>query len=597
MSASLEHRNDAEVEVARAPRALLLLGALVIIVAATFYDSLGGQFVYDDVQQIETNQLLGHWDPGTLLRVFTHDIKTTLRQDLPEDRVHSHYYRPVFLLYLMTGYELAGRRPLWWHSIAIGLHILASVLAFLVVRKTLLQVVATGTSYCNRLSFIAAAVFAVHPLQSESVSWVSGSVNPLAAVLALGSIYCYLLYRQSAAQNRGSRAGWRSALKLCAASVLYASALLTKESAVFVPVLVAGYEFFVFDTTSLKADAQQAEAGPPSRRGLVSLLPFVLVSIAYLFIRLMFLGQVTAGQGLLGRPGGLVQAARTLLSVPALLARYERLLLFPWHLSVNYDFSSPATVRSPTLWIPIALLIATGLLLALIWTRSRVARAGILWLVLPLMPHLNPGFFSSEELLHDRYLYLSLIGAGILVSLLVNIRTNLPVGFKRIYLPAMASALLITLCVLTVFQNRVWRDSRTLWSNAVQRAPNSRMAHFWLGSLAESSQDLDEAARQYSLAVGADPNCIDCLNNLAFVYAHKGQWDDSIQVFEQVVTLSPEHSIAHFNLSFAYAVVHRYKDAIREQKTAIELDPTGPRIDEWRTREKQLEALAEDRDA
>jgi tetratricopeptide (TPR) repeat protein len=87
------------------------------------------------------------------------------------------------------------------------------------------------------------------------------------------------------------------------------------------------------------------------------------------------------------------------------------------------------------------------------------------------------------------------------------------------------------------------------------------------------------------------------LNNLAFVYAHRGQWDDSIQVFERVVTLTPQHSVAHFNLSFAYAVTRRYKDAIREQRAAIELDPGGPRIDEWRAREKQLEALAEGRDA
>jgi hypothetical protein len=573
------------------------VGALVLIVVAAFSNSLEGQFVYDDVQQIETNQILGHWDRGTVQRVLTHDIKTTLRQDLSDDRAHSYYYRPLFLIYLMTGYELAGRRVLLWHCIAIGLHILASVLAFLVVRKTVNQAGATGRSYSNHLAFFAAAVFAVHPLQSESVSWISGSVNPLAAALALASIYAYLLYKESAVLTAGPLTA-RAGILLTAAGALYGLALLSKESALFVPVLIAGHEVFVFNKAAIESTTRQPERPwAAAARRLLSLAPFVLVSIGYLLIRLIFLGQVTSAGGLLGSSGGLSEVSRSLLTVPVLLCRYYRLLVLPWGLSVNYDFGGPGTMTIAALWFPIALLITTGLLFGLLWTRSKIARAGILWLFIPLLPHLNPGFFSSEELVHDRYLYLSLVGAGILVSLLVKIPVNLPARIKKTSVPALASVFVAALCILTIFQNRVWRDNHTLWSSAVQRAPNSRMAHFWLGSLAESTQDLDEAARQYSSAVGSDPNCIDCLNNLAFVYAHKGQWDDSIQVFERVVTLSPEHSIAHFNLSFAYAVVRRYKDAIREQKIAIELDPAGPRIDEWRAREKQLEALAEGRDA
>jgi hypothetical protein len=497
-------------------------------------------------------------------------------------------------MYLMAGYELAGRRAFGWHLIAIGLHILASVLAFLVVRKTLVRAGATGSAHYY-LAFLAAVVFAVHPLQSESVSWISGSVNPLAAVLALASIYTYLLYKDSAVPVRGGLTG-RTAILLGAASVLYGMALLTKESTLFVPALIAASELFVFDRAAVKTETPETE-GPEAgaSRGLLSLVPFVLVSSGYLSIRFILLGQITSRGGLLGS-GGLAQTG-SLLKVPVLLARYERLMVLPWGLSVNYDFGNARTMTLGALWFPMGLLIATGVLFWLLWVWSRIARAGILWLIIPLLPHLNPGFFSSEELLHDRYLYLSLIGAGILLSLLVNIPANIPLLIKKTCIPALASAVVMALCVLTVFQNRVWRDNLTLWSNAVERAPGSRMAHFWLGSLAESNHDLDEAATQYSFAAGADPNCIDCLTNLAFVYANKGQWDDSIQVFERVVALAPDYSIAHFNLSFAYAVVRRYKDAMREQRAAIELDPAGPRVEEWRAREKQLEALAEGRDA
>jgi len=282
-----------------------------------------------------------------------------------------------------------------------------------------------------------------------------------------------------------------------------------------------------------------------------------------------------------------------MLVIPSLLTRYIGLLLLPSKLSINYDFDPVGALTFRSFWAPLLFVLASALLLSIFCSKSKIARIGVFWLLVPLLPHLNAGFFSPEEVVHDRYLYLSLLGAGILASLMLDWARNFSASVITRALPVIASTCVVLLCILTVAQNRVWRDNQSLWSNAVERAPNSRIAHFWLGTLAESSQDLAEAARQYSLAARVDPNCIDCLNNLAFVFAHQGRWDDSIESFERVVSLTPEHSIAHFNLSFAYAVVRRYKDAIREQKAAIELEPDGPRAEEWRARELKLETLAE----
>jgi tetratricopeptide (TPR) repeat protein len=596
-SAPAESGKESAAESARSFHAQILLAVLVLIIIAAFLNSLSGQFVYDDVQQVDSNQILGHWDRATILRVLTHDIKATLRQDLPDGHVYSYYYRPAFVLYLMAIYEVAGHRPFLWHCASLVLHILTTLLAFLVVRKILGQASVVGDRPRNNLAFFAALIFAIHPNQCESVSWISGSVNPLAAALGLSSFYTYLIYRESIQRGEGA-VTWRTAIVMAVAGILCGLALLAKESALFVVLLIAGHEFFVFPKAASNA------ALPPldRRRGvlqsrLLSLAPIALAAIAYLTIRVKVLGVFTGDGGAGGWRGGLIQTAKSLLTLPGLIARYERLMAFPSRLSVNYDFDRVSTLTFGAFWAPLLLLLATGLLLWLLWTKSTVARIGVLWLVFPLLPHLNPAFFSREELVHDRYLYLSLLGAGILVFLAANsAKTLLGPGLTR-YLPALAAGLVLLLCILTVSQNMVWRDSRALWSNAVQCAPNSKIAHFWLGTLAESSQDPDEAARQYSWALRADPNCIDCLNNLAFIYAHQGRWDDSIQAFEQVVSVTPEHSIAHFNLSFAYAVVRRYRDAIREQKVAIELDPNGPRIEEWRARERQLEALAEGPDA
>lgn len=593
LPAPFEQGKDSLVQPDRGLSTRVALAALVLIVIAAFSNSLGGQFVYDDVQQVDTNQLLGHWDSNTVVRIVTHDIKATLRQDLPDGHVYSYYYRPAFMMYLMAGYEVAGHNPLWWHCLAVGLHILASVLAFLVVRKILIQAGVMEARHRSNLAFLAALIFAIHPVQCESVSWISGSVNPLVAVLGLLSIYSYLLYKEWVGPTPVPLSG-KTALLLAAAGIFFSLAVFAKESALFIPLLVAGLEIFVFN----KAPANGSSAAPlpgcrSLKRRLLSLAPFTLVTIGYLAIRLTVLGLVSGEGARWSSPEGLIKAARGFLTVPTLLVRYQALMVLPWKLSVNYDFDPDRAPTFASFVLPATLLIASGLLLWFFWTKSRAARAGILWLIIPLLPHLNPRFFSAEELIHDRYLYVSMLGAGILVSLSVNLLATLHVRAWRICAAATASCLVILLCILTVSQNGVWRNNLALWSNAARRAPNSRMVHFWLGSLAESRNDLDEAASQYSAAAAADQNCIDCLNNLAFVYAHQSRWDESIQTFERVVALTPGHSIAHFNLSFAYAVVGRYKDAMREQKVAIELDPNGARVEEWRARERQLEALAQ----
>jgi len=81
------------------------------------------------------------------------------------------------------------------------------------------------------------------------------------------------------------------------------------------------------------------------------------------------------------------------------------------------------------------------------------------------------------------------------------------------------------------------------------------------------------------------------MNNAAFVQARLGQWDQASRYFERIVSLTPNKAVAHFNLSFAYAVQKRYEDAAREQGAAIDLDPGGPRANEWRARLAQLEKI------
>jgi tetratricopeptide (TPR) repeat protein len=222
-------------------------------------------------------------------------------------------------------------------------------------------------------------------------------------------------------------------------------------------------------------------------------------------------------------------------------------------------------------------------------------RVAFIWMAIPLLPHLYTLVFASEEIIHDRYLYLSLSGVALLFAVLINrLSQDRMLNFSARGLAVVSAVILISLSALTIVQNRHWKNGEALWANAAAHAPNSRLVHMALGAIAESKQDPGSALLEYKAALQVNPDIIDALNNAAFVYARSGHWQEATRNFERIVSLTPSKSIARFNLSFAYAVQRRYADAVAEQRMAIDLDPAHERADEWRARLAQLEkALAD----
>ena len=149
--------------------------------------------------------------------------------------------------------------------------------------------------------------------------------------------------------------------------------------------------------------------------------------------------------------------------------------------------------------------------------------------------------------------------------------------------------LVLVLGVTTAVQNRTWQNEDELWNHSARFAPNSRIVRIALGGRAERRGDFDVALREYNRALAINPDIVDALNNSALLYARLGRWGDATPRFEHIVSLTPNKAMAHFNLSFAYAVGNRLEAAADELRAAIKLDPDGPRGDEWRARLDQLE--------
>ena len=549
---------------------------LCLVVMLTFANSLYGGFVYDDHRVVLKNPLLGHWDWATLRVIFAHDYWAAYNPDMLGGNLDSLFYRPLYHVSHMLIYAVAGKSPFLWHLISLLSHAAAAAVAYLTLDRSLASASRLEVVERRCVSLFAAAIFAAHPVQSETVAWVSAVGNSIMALGVFGAFLCYLSYKS------GRRWYW-----LAASLALFLMAALMKETALTLPLIVGAYELFV----------RHRDAPWPARvkRTLISVLPFACAILAYFVLRYSVLhvlfGEFSNGNFPDDASLTMADRARTL---PLLLAHYAGLMFVPFDLSMMYDVPMVRAATLTAFWLPLGFILALGGLGLLTARRIPEARLALIWAIIPLLPQLSLNSFVSEELLHDRFLYLSMLGVGLFVALLAHRLAGLRrLPLSRAGLATLAGLLVLSLCLMTALQNRQWASDESLWRASAEHFPNSRVVHMALGEMAENRGDLATALREYESALQIHPDIIDALNDSGFVLARMGRWPEAADRFERIAALTPGKAIAHFNLSFAYGRLRRYPDALRELERAIEIAPHDPRADQWRAQAEQLKrALA-----
>ena len=333
--------------------ALILAG----IVGLVFRGGLANGLVADDFS------LIDHCRPenlGSILAAFDpwHD---------------TWYYRPITKLVFALAYALFGTNAAPYHWVSLLAHAAAVVLVYFVARRAGASVVP---------SFAGALVFAVHFRQHESVFWFSAISYPLSTSLGLASA---LFFRAGLAKRRPGL--------LAAALASAAAAMLTKDTAAVVPVLVALYGLlFAGEAFSGEASSGEAFAGPSARRTALRVLPLALV---------LLVGVGLQALTVRGRPFARGGAAFSPKGVAESLAFVERsaALLVP-------GLDAPAdSARGAAALLAVALFVAYVLI-----RRSRLALFGLAWVVLAHLP-----FYAFVPRMGDLYLYLPLVGVALVV--------------------------------------------------------------------------------------------------------------------------------------------------------------------------------------
>lgn len=448
---------------------------VVVLAVAVFANTLDGQFVYDDTRQIVRNTLIQ--DGSQFWRAIFSDVWAFKGGNAAV----SNYWRPSFVVWLIANFQAFGVEDArGWHLTNLLLHAAGAAMAFVVARRF---------DFSAPVACAVAVLFAVHPVHTESVAWVSGSPDLILAVALLGSLW----FAASLAE-RSTPSRWVWALSL------YAVALGAKEVAILFPVVVVAAVW-----AGPRAADTRDEKGIPLNRALRLAAPFAGLAVVYFFARLAILGSVsksyTGGAGLV----------ETILSAPEVFAFYLRQLVFPYWIGPSYPLRAvtASTIGLTNFVIPTVVSVAA--LAGVLWAarRSRRNRVAAALFLLLLAPAMNIGAFHPEQLVHDRYLYMPLFGFLLLAfSLGVEALETRVGGERAARIALVASAILgVPLFVATVSYNHAWMSDLALWERGVVSDPTSSFNFLQYASALDGANRVDEAraAIDRSIEIQATP--------------------------------------------------------------------------------------------
>jgi tetratricopeptide (TPR) repeat protein len=463
-----------------------IIGLTLGLTFLAFSNSILNDFAYDDTTQILGNAFIR--DLRNLPKALvTEAWYWRIQQDQDpnkQDKPTTPYYRPIFTVYLMIVWKLFGAWAPGWHLLNIILHLLAVYLVFLLLEKITKDI---------RLTAIASLVFALHPLRSESVAWISGVTDPLLAIFLIASFYFFVRYRSEGKIRQ-----------LVSSLVLFLVAAFAKEPAVALPIFVGAYEVLIIN--------QNKSVRERIKSSVIYSMFFLAVSAFYFIARFYALGFALNNSEFKTYPPWQI-----LLTIPLVIWKYIALLVFPVDLSLfhaTYMIESPLGID---FILPLVGLIGLGLAL---WRLrgSMVARFGILWFAINLLPVLNLSAFAEDFLVQERYVYIPSIGFSLLVAMAVAkvpIEKWLPLGSRRVAQTALVGALVLLLAGKSFAQNNVWKDDITLWSYGAEAADDQAMSHYILGHKLLNLGEYAKAAEQLEAYLKLSPNNVIVLSNLA----------------------------------------------------------------------------------
>jgi Flp pilus assembly protein TadD len=451
-------------------------------------------------------------------------------------------------------------------------------------------------------SIIAGAVtgllFGLHPLNVETVAWVSERKNVLYSFFFLLSIFSYLKYTSvhlhDPADTRFFPFIAKSSAKTyyCLCLLFFILSIMSKPMAVTLPAVLIILDFYPLQRLKFKSEFRS------NRKALIEKIPFFMLSIVTAVIT------VIANRSAMMEFDWHLLGKRILLALRSIFF-YPVKLLWPANLAPLYPYPPDISIFNPEYSGALLLFLGITVFCIYIWRKHKVWLTVWSYYLVTLSPVVGV-IQSGPQAAADRYIYMPGLGSMLMIGLLISflweksVAKNREIIFKKVFV-AVLSILIIVLSFITVKQIKVWHDSLTLWNHELRLYPDYPRAILQRGEAFFELGDFKNALAHYHKAIKLAPDLSFGYYDLGITYLMLGDYRNAILNFNKAIELdpddkqsyndrglayslaikeanraiqsNPEYANAYFNRGFTYELLGDYSQASKDYQKTIELNP------------------------
>ncbi|AOS46443.1 lipoprotein NlpI [Lacunisphaera limnophila] len=508
--------------------------AVIVLAVLLAWSGAGrGPFVFDDHEAIVNNPTIRDW--GSLHWLFP-----------PATAGETVSGRPVLNFTFALNHALGGLDPRSYHLVNLGIHALAALLVFGVVRRTFLRHPPAGDiTSADTLAAAAALLWAVHPLQTAAVTYVAQRAESLAGLWFLASLYGFI----RAGEPGASRARWGTVSVL--ACLLGVG---TKETIVVLPFVAAIWD---------RAFAAGSWREVWNRNGQLLLL------LATCWLPLAGLVLAHDGRGASAGWATTVTPWSYLITQAAAIPHYLRLMV--WPTALVFDYGTPVVGGFTEVWgRMLVLALAFGFFVWAIWRGRWWGFLGLAFFAM-LAPSSSLVPVATQTMAEHR-VYLALL--PVIVALLVGVHRLIrrwPLALRV----TLIAALVGVLGTATWQRNRTYQSARALWQDTADRRPDNARAFNNLGQALALEGQPAAAIAAYNRALALAPDHAFAHGNLGALLLAAGRLAEALAHLTRAVALDPAFTNARFNLADGLARQGRRDEAILHLRTLLAQDATA----------------------
>jgi len=478
---------------------------LSFFVLFTYFNSIGNAFLSDDIFGIVENPHIGEWSNVTSSSF--------------------HFFQPL-VYYIL--YHLGGLNPILFRLINIFAHLGSVNLIFLIVCTLLTPLAA----------FIAAALFAVHPLLSEPIVWISGGTFVWYSFFFFLSFYWYIksihrkvFYYFSLVAFWMSVTTGAPAVVLCGVFVLY-----------------------------------EMSFGDIRKRWKYA-VPYILLSGLFAFIAIKGIGsRLTSIETNFYQQE---TSYNPILQIPVAISSYIELFVWPaaltlYHSELHFDMWTYA----------LKVMVMSGVFISIIigYVKNKYVFFGLSLFVLSLLPTLTP--IAVAWVVAERYVYFGTFGLIFITAYFLSKLSKVNEGI----LYGVLISLILVFSVRTIIRNVDWRNEDNLWIATGKTSPSDPKTHNNLGDTYARRGDLQKAAEEFGMAIQLNPQYADAYHNLGNIYRQMGETEKAEKLFRQALDINPNIWQSHQNLAAIYYERKDYQNAEKYSLEAIKLKQDLPQL-------------------